>query len=62
MLRNGQLDRMNKTTHFCIEANSQVVNLQGVNFPPLQMCTKFQFRGAKKRHWILDYPIIIIRL
>ena len=47
---------MHKTTHFCIEVNSEVVNLQCVNFQPLQMCTKFQFRVGKKCQWSLDYP------
>ena len=35
---------MHKTTHFCTEVNSQVVNLQCVNFQPLQMWTKYQLR------------------
>ena len=38
---------MHKTTNICIEVNSQVVNLQRVNFQPLQMCTKFQFKEGK---------------
>ena len=62
MLQDGQLDSMHKTTHFCIEVNRQVVNLQCVNFQPLQMCTKFQFRQGKKCQWLLDYPISIIQL
>ena len=39
---------MHKTTHFRVEVNSQVVNLLCIDFQPLQMCTKFQFRVGKK--------------
>ena len=46
MLQDGQLDSTHTTTHFYIEVNNQVVNLQCVDFQPLQMCTKFQFSGA----------------
>ena len=59
MLQDGKLDSMHETTHFCIEVNSQVVNLQCVIFQTLQMCTKFQFREGKKCQWLLDYPILL---
>ena len=44
------ITNMYKTTHFCIEANNQVVNLQCVNFQLLQMWTKFQFQFLQQ--WI----------
>ena len=39
---------MHKTSHFCTEVNSKVLNLQCVNFQPLQMRTKFQMREREK--------------
>ena len=62
MLQDGQLDSMHKITRFCIEVNSQVVSLQCVNFQPLQMCIRFQFRKGKKCQWLLEYVISTIRL
>ena len=53
---------MHNTTHFCIEVSNHVVNLQRVNFQPLQMYTKFQFREGKKCQWLPDYPVSIIQL
>ena len=44
------ITNMYKTTHFCIEVNNQVVNLQCVNFQLLQMWTKFQFQFLQQ--WI----------
>ena len=48
---------MHKTKNFFIEVKSQVLNFQCVNFQPLQMCTKFQFREGKECQWLLEYGI-----
>ena len=61
MLQDAEIESMLKTTHFCIQVNSQVVNFKCINFHPLQMCTKFHFREGRKYHWLLDYPISIIQ-
>ena len=47
---------MHKTKHFCIEVNSQEVNLQSVYFQASQMCTKFQFREGKKVTMVTGLP------
>ena len=39
---------MHKTTDFSTEVNSQVLNLQRINFQPLKMCTRFNLTFQKQ--------------